>query len=79
MNAGSVQVQDFTQAQLRLFLLVCQDPNGLFFTGDTCQTIQRGVGFRFCDLRSMFWNAKQGAHSEVTVPDIFQLTVNYRK
>ena len=41
------EVQDFTQAELRLFLEVCQNKNGLFLTGDTCQTIARGVGFRF--------------------------------
>ena len=33
---------------------VCVDKNGLFFTGDTCQTIARGVGFRFEELTSLF-------------------------
>ena len=40
------EVQDFTQAELRLFLEVTHDRNALFLTGDTCQTISRGVGFR---------------------------------
>ena len=48
-----MQVQDFTQTQLRLFLLVAADPNSLFLTGDTCQTIARGVGFRFEELQTM--------------------------
>ena len=48
------EVQDFTQAELRLFLECCSDKNGLFLTGDTCQTIARGVGFRFEDVRRMF-------------------------
>ena len=29
--------QDFTEAELRLMLGICQDPNGLFLTGDTAQ------------------------------------------
>jgi hypothetical protein len=28
------------------------DPNALFYCGDTCQTIARGVGFRFEDVRT---------------------------
>ena len=36
---------------------VCADKNALFFTGDTCQTIARGVGFRFEDLTTMFYQA----------------------
>ena len=32
--------------KLRLFLEVTHDRNALFLTGDTCQTISRGVGFR---------------------------------
>ncbi len=43
--------QDFTQAELLLGLRVVSNPNGLFFCGDTCQTIARGIGFR-CGLRA---------------------------
>ena len=43
-NVTLDEVQDFTQATLKLFFLVCRQPNGFFFTGDTCQTIARGVG-----------------------------------
>ena len=88
------EVQDFTQAELRLFLDVCRDKNALFFTGDTCQTIARGVGFRFEELTTMFHHAQraqqealqlQGTHLDdlprhkrVQVPTINKLTVNYR-
>lgn len=34
------------QAELFLDLRVSSDPNGLFYCGDTCQTIARGIGFR---------------------------------
>lgn len=40
-------MQDFTQAELLLGLRVVSNPNGLFFCGDTCQTIARGIGFRW--------------------------------
>lgn len=30
----------------------------MFYCGDTCQTIARGIGFRFEDIRSMFFNEK---------------------
>ena len=64
------EVQDFTQAELRLFLEVCHDKNALFLTGDTCQTIARGVGFRFEDLTTMFYHlaeVPQRAHPRARV------------
>ena len=39
------EVQDFTCAELVLDMCCCDDANALFYTGDTCQTITRGVGF----------------------------------
>jgi superfamily I DNA and RNA helicase len=48
------EVQDFTQSELRLFLEICANKNALLLTGDTCQTIARGVGFRFEELTTMF-------------------------
>ncbi|KOO22984.1 lupus brain antigen 1-like protein [Chrysochromulina tobinii] len=88
------EVQDFTQAEIRLFLEVCVDKNALFFTGDTCQTIARGVGFRFEDLTTMFFQLGEQQRKElsarglrpddmpkralVQVPRVNQLSVNYR-
>ncbi len=68
------EVQDLTQAELLLFFQVCKLPNCFFFAGDTAQTIERGVGFRFCDLRSLFYLDKTIRE----VPQIYQLTNNYR-
>eukprot|EP00741_Cyanophora_paradoxa_P017382 tig00020964_g16791.t1 len=74
------EVQDFTQAELALAAAVSGDAGGLFFCGDTCQTIARGVSFRFCDLRSLFH--AQGKVSRALVSPgqlpIWQLTQNYR-
>ncbi|EKX52227.1 hypothetical protein GUITHDRAFT_102129 [Guillardia theta CCMP2712] len=48
------ETQDFTQAELRLMLRVCEGKNDMFFCGDTAQTIASGVAFRFEDLRAIF-------------------------
>ncbi|XP_061181485.1 TPR and ankyrin repeat-containing protein 1-like [Saccostrea echinata] len=78
------ETQDFTQAELCLLLRVCQSPNEMFLTGDTAQSIMRGIAFRFNDLRSLFFYAKKSMHaigkaSGVKVPkQVYQLTHNYR-
>ena len=75
----------FAQAELRLFLEVCSDKNALLLTGDTCQTIARGVGFRFEELTTMFTTLLHAQQAEnmpeerrVSVPQVEKLTVNYR-
>ena len=78
------EVQDFTQAELLVILQCCRDPNGMFLTGDTAQSIMRGVSFRFKDLFSLFHNAKERAMKEssickVTVPTkVHKLDINFR-
>lgn len=53
------ETQDFTQAELTLLIRISQNPNCMFFTGDTAQSIMRGVSFRFSDLTTLFFNAKR--------------------
>ena len=77
------EVQDFTQAELSLLLRCCREPNGLFLTGDTAQSIMRGVSFRFGDLRSLFHEVQQKAKRvkaavPIHVPQLHQLTINFR-
>ena len=79
------ETQDFTQAELSLLIRCCRDPNDLFFTGDTAQSIMRGIAFRFNDLKSLFHHAKKAAgikeenHDFIRVPKkLYQLTHNYR-
>jgi hypothetical protein len=52
--------------------------NKLLLTGDTCQTIARGVTFRFSDLKQLFYAENQTEGSGVNMPEMLQLTVNYR-
>ncbi|PSC71609.1 TPR and ankyrin repeat-containing 1-like isoform A [Micractinium conductrix] len=83
------EVQDFTQAELLLGLRVVADPNGMFLCGDTCQTIARGIGFRFTDVKQLFWEAQREAAAErerrgaggvggVQMPAVIPLETNYR-
>ena len=53
------ETQDFTQAELCLLLRLCQNPNEMFLTGDTAQSIMRGISFRFSDLKSLFFFASK--------------------
>lgn len=50
------EVQDLTPAQIALFKYVCHDvQEGFMFAGDTAQTIGKGMGFRFEDVRNLFY------------------------
>jgi len=72
------EVQDFTQAELSILIHCCRDPNSMFFTGDTAQSIMRGISFRFQDLRSCYYRLNCHIPS-ITVPQKpLNLVVNYR-
>lgn len=51
-------LQDFTQAELLSDLRVVPE-NSLFYCGDTSQTIARGIGFRFADIVTLFYDEQQ--------------------
>eukprot|EP00899_Mesostigma_viride_P010553 jgi/Mesvir1/1949/Mv22967-RA.1 len=72
------EVQDFTEAELQLCVRVCVDPNGLFLTGDTAQTIARGVAFRFADLRSIFHHESTRNPRCNPPREVIKLVNNYR-
>lgn len=67
------EVQDFTQAELFLLVKLSRDPNNLMLAGDTAQSIAVGVGFRFVDVRQIFYE-----HFNCIEPDLLQLVHNYR-
>ena len=75
------EVQDFTMGELRLLTLLCRDHNAMFFSGDTAQSITKGVGFRFSDIVSTFKTMKDTEWGQVapfSIPKLSQLTHNYR-
>jgi hypothetical protein len=65
------ETQDFTQAELYLLISICRNPNGMFLTGDTAQGIMRGISFRFKDLRTLFYHAKESRQDvqDIHIPD----------
>ncbi|KAL6508250.1 hypothetical protein OROHE_021792 [Orobanche hederae] len=82
------EVQDLTMRQLALFNYICKNVDeGYVFSGDTAQTIARGVDFRFEDIRSLFYNEfiMKNKRLEISskmekeqVSDMFYLCQNFR-
>lgn len=78
------ETQDFTQAELCLLIQLSENPNQMFLTGDTAQNIMRGVSFRFSDLKSLFYYAKEQSASSkrsqvIHCPkSLYKLPHNYR-
>lgn len=72
------EVQDFTQAELSIFIHCCRNPNSMFFTGDTAQSIMRGIAFRFQDLRSLFHQIHESSEIVRVPQKPFNLTINFR-
>ncbi|KAK3421375.1 hypothetical protein EUGRSUZ_G02033 [Eucalyptus grandis] len=81
------EVQDLTLRQISLFKYICRNVDGGFvFSGDTAQTIARGIDFRFEDIRSLFY--KEFLIDSMDGPDkrmekgclskIFHLSQNFR-
>ncbi|MCL7045377.1 hypothetical protein MKW94_013410, partial [Papaver nudicaule] len=65
------------------------DEEGFVFSGDTAQTIARGIDFRFQDIRSLFYNeflcdsqnngeGKVKDKDQSRISEIFQLSQNFR-
>merc|ERR1711871_381865 len=54
------EVQDLTQAEIGLLLLSTKmNPRALFFAGDTAQSINHGVSFRFEEVRKAYHRLTQ--------------------
>ena len=63
--------------------ILCCNADGLFWAGDTAQTISMGSSFKFNDLKAFLHRVERKRVSEALVgvqetPAFFQLTVNYR-
>ncbi|KAG2160214.1 uncharacterized protein EDB93DRAFT_1324636 [Suillus bovinus] len=63
---------------------LCRNPDGLFWAGDTAQTISAGSSFRFDDLKAFLYRVEQqnttvnSAGACLHQPMMFQLAINYR-
>jgi superfamily I DNA/RNA helicase len=70
------EVQDLPHATLYMLAKIAQQ--GVFFSGDTAQTIAKGIGFRFGDLKSMFGQKHFDTELKLARPTVMQLTINFR-
>ncbi|MCL7038809.1 hypothetical protein MKW94_025092 [Papaver nudicaule] len=82
------EVQDLTMRQIGLFKYICRNfEEGFVFSGDTAQTIARGIDFRFQDIKSLFYNEFHSQSNgkgnvkdkdQSRMSEIFQLNQNFR-
>jgi superfamily I DNA/RNA helicase len=70
------EVQDLPHAII--YLLSKTALHGVFYSGDTAQTIAKGVGFRFCDLKGLFDPVNMNYSLNLKKPIVKHLTVNFR-
>ncbi|KAI5997138.1 hypothetical protein EDD15DRAFT_2162997 [Pisolithus albus] len=76
------EVQDNLIIDTILLRILCQNADGLFWAGDTAQTISAGSSFRFAELKASIhrtevrslWQFRSPAEN----PNCFDLPVNYR-
>ncbi|KAL1940597.1 hypothetical protein VTO73DRAFT_8032 [Trametes versicolor] len=59
---------------------LCPNPRGIFWAGDTAQTISAGSTFRFSELKAFLYRFSQSSSNgpPPSNPQIFNLTTNYR-
>ncbi|KAF8641227.1 hypothetical protein AX17_000861 [Amanita inopinata Kibby_2008] len=80
------EAQDNLIIDALLLRCLCNNPNGLFWAGDTAQTISSGCSFRFQDLKAMLYRMERQAEANHSgrfratceLPKTFCLSVNYR-
>ncbi|KAF8838026.1 hypothetical protein BDN67DRAFT_972122 [Paxillus ammoniavirescens] len=78
------EAQDNLLIDTLLLRLICRNPEGLFWAGDTAQTISAGSSFRFDDLKAFLYRIEADHAVNLTQerivaqPTSFQLAINYR-
>ncbi|KAG8897189.1 hypothetical protein FRB99_008378 [Tulasnella sp. 403] len=74
------EIQDNLIIDAALLRGLCRNPHGLFFAGDTAQTISVGSDFRFVELKDFLYNHERraGRKAGPVDPKYFELHINYR-
>ncbi|KAI5997140.1 hypothetical protein EDD15DRAFT_2364627 [Pisolithus albus] len=76
------EVQDNLIIDIMLLRILCNNADGLFWAGDTAQTISAGSSFRFADLKSFIYRIEAerslGVKGRCKKPELFELAINYR-
>ncbi|KAH8101588.1 hypothetical protein BXZ70DRAFT_933981 [Cristinia sonorae] len=74
------EVQDNLLVDAHILRSICNNPSGLFWAGDTAQTISAGSSFKFNDLKAFLYRIEESNHTQnlQNAPKSFQLVTNYR-
>ncbi|KAL4268195.1 UvrD-like helicase ATP-binding domain-containing protein [Pleurotus pulmonarius] len=76
------EVQDNLLIDALVLRSICSNPNGLFWAGDTAQTISVGSSFKFNELKALLYRIEKkrvkDSRLDPDKPASFQLAVNYR-
>ncbi|KAI6096327.1 hypothetical protein EDD16DRAFT_1879027 [Pisolithus croceorrhizus] len=76
------EVQDNLIIDTILLRVLCRNADGLFWAGDTAQTISAGSSFRFADLKAFMHRTEAAGSMAIqkscTKPEVFELPINYR-
>ncbi|KAG8989209.1 hypothetical protein FRB94_014588, partial [Tulasnella sp. JGI-2019a] len=78
------EMQDNLLIDAAVLSLICQNPHGLFYAGDTAHTISIGRAFRFNDLKQFLYQSERKQPLVIAQkrrpvdPAVFELSVNYR-
>jgi hypothetical protein len=71
------EVQDYTQTEILLFFQM-SGPGDLFLAGDPAQNVQKGVEFRFDDIRSVGYYFSGENRSHLIPPKPKIVNINFR-
>ncbi|KAI0317343.1 P-loop containing nucleoside triphosphate hydrolase protein [Amylostereum chailletii] len=77
------EVQDNLIIDIFLMRMLCRNAGGLFWAGDTAQTISFGSAFRFTELKATMYRYERSNRAlrvsrSMREPPTFQLLTNYR-
>ncbi|KAI6141023.1 hypothetical protein BKA82DRAFT_4205805 [Pisolithus tinctorius] len=76
------EVQDNLIIDTILLRILCRNADGLFWAGDTAQTISAGSSFRFSELKAFIHRVEakggMGIPKCCAKPEQFELAINYR-
>ncbi|KAG1889227.1 hypothetical protein F4604DRAFT_1950186 [Suillus subluteus] len=79
-----LQYEDVKELSVSVLRRLCRNSDGLFWAGDTTQTISAGSSFRFNDLKAFVYRMERHSGSVASTgapvhqPMMFQLATNYR-
>lgn len=71
------ECQDFPSADFALFWTLCQGGGDLFLAGDTAQSVESGISFRFEEVKRVCYEMNQGDSSGVPQSPL-SIHINFR-